>query len=65
MSDTVSSASKVDTERRFFTLLTFAIALVVLIGFARTFFLRGLFPEAQTYAAPEPIFSIHGIFFTA
>ncbi len=65
MSETVSSASKVDTERRFFTLLTSAIALVVLIGFARTFFLRGLFPEAQTYAAPEPIFSIHGIFFTA
>lgn len=60
-----ASVSTVDGERRFFTLITSAIAIVVLIGFARTFFLRALFPEAQSFAAPEPIFSIHGLFFTA
>lgn len=31
--------------------MTMAIAVVVLIGFARTFFLRTLFPEAQSFAA--------------
>lgn len=65
MSESVFLASEGKGERRFFTLFTLAIALVVLIGFARTFFFRGLFPGAQGYAAPEPIFSIHGIFFTA
>jgi hypothetical protein len=54
-----------DRERRFFTLITTTIAVVVLFGFARTFFLRSLFPEAQSFAAPEPIFFIHGLFFTA
>lgn len=65
MSGTVNLASTVDGERWFFTLVTFAIAVTVLVGFARTFFLRALFPEAQSFAAPEPIFSIHGLFFTA
>lgn len=65
MTSTGRLVSTVDGERRFFTLVTSAIAIVVLIGFARTFYLSALFPEAQSFAAPEPIFSIHGAFFTA
>lgn len=65
MSGTIPLASSVDGERRFFTLVTSAIAVIVLIGFARTFFLRAWFPEAQSFVPPERIFSIHGIFFTA
>lgn len=65
MTGAVTLASTVDRERRFFTLITSAIAIVVLIGFSRTFFLRALFPDAQSFAAPESIFSIHGIFFAA
>ena len=58
-------ASTAPNERNFFTSVTIAFALVVFAGFARTFFFRPLFPEAQSYAAPEPIFLIHGLFFTA
>lgn len=65
MIGTGTLASTVDGERRFFTLITAAIAIVVLIGFARTFFFRTWFPEAQSLAAPEPIFYVHGLFFAA
>ena len=65
MTSTGTLISSVDGERRFFTLVTAAIAIVVLIGFARTFFFRTLFSEAQSYAAPEPIFYVHGFIFTA
>jgi len=41
------------------------MAIVVLVGFARTFYLRVLFPEAQDLAAKEPVFLIHGAVFTA
>ncbi len=44
---------------------TIAMAVVVFIGFSRTFYLRFLFPEAQEHAAPEPVFVIHGAFLTA
>jgi hypothetical protein len=60
-----SLPSTVDNERRFFSLVTAAIAIVVLVGFARTFFLRAWFPDAQSLAAPEAIFTIHGFFFSA
>ncbi|MGI9237971.1 MAG: hypothetical protein ACR2QZ_11275 [Woeseiaceae bacterium] len=52
-------------ERTFFTGMAVAIAVIVLIGFARTFFLRALFPDAQSFAAPEPIFLFHGVVFAA
>ncbi|MGI9234443.1 MAG: hypothetical protein ACR2RD_12480 [Woeseiaceae bacterium] len=54
-----------NNERTFFTGMVLAIAVIILIGFARTFFLRALFPDAQTFAAPEPIFLFHGAVFTA
>ena len=41
------------------------MAIVVLIGFSRTFYLKFLFPGAQQFAAPEPIFYVHGAVFTA
>lgn len=53
------------SERNFYTGMTISIALIVLIGFARTFFLRSMFPEVQSLAAPEPVFVIHGVIFTA
>lgn len=65
MTGTGTLVSAVNGERRFFTLIAIAIATVVLIGFTRTFFFRTLFPEAQSFAAPEPIFLIHGFFFAA
>ena len=54
-----------NSERNFYTGITLAIALGVFIGFARTFYLQPLFPEAQTFAAPEPFFYYHGAVFTA
>ena len=44
---------------------TLAAIIVVFVGFARTFFLRFWFPEAESFAASERIFYVHGVFFTA
>ena len=65
MNRTNTLAPTARDERNFFTIITTAFAIVVFAGFARTFFFRPLFPEAQSFAAPEPIFLIHGFFFTA
>jgi hypothetical protein len=65
MSTTVGDLSAGNAERRFFTALTAVMAIVILVGFARTFFLKVFFPEAQSFAAPEPIFSVHGVIFAA
>lgn len=48
-------------ERRFYTAMSIAMFLVAYIGFARSFFLRPLFPD---WPAPaEPIFYVHGALF--
>jgi hypothetical protein len=65
MTGTGSFVPTVDAERRFFTLIAVAYVIVVLIGFTRTFFFRALFPESQSFAAPEPVFLVHGFFFAA
>jgi hypothetical protein len=52
-------------ERRFYLGLAAAATGAVLLGFARTFFLRPLFPEwARVHGAPEPIFYVHGALYT-
>ncbi len=51
------------SERRFYTGMALALVVVVLAGFARSFFLRPLFPD---HPAPrEPFFALHGVVFTA
>lgn len=51
-------------ERVFHLGLTVAISAAVVLGFARTFFLRAWFPEwARAHGAPEPIFYVHGVLF--
>ncbi|MGB7738957.1 MAG: hypothetical protein WBM03_07565 [Steroidobacteraceae bacterium] len=50
-------------ERRFFTGMAIAMLLVAYVGFARSFFLRPLFPEWPSPS--EPIFYVHGAFFSA
>lgn len=50
-------------ERRFYTGMALAMLVTVFVGFARSFFLRPLFP---TWPSPhEGIFYVHGAFFTA
>lgn len=51
--------------RRFFQISVIVMAAVVFVGFARTFFLRPLFPDGQEFAPPEPFFLYHGIVFSA
>ena len=59
----VGSRARWSAERRFYFAISVAILLVVYVGFARSFFLRPLFPD---YPAPtEPIFYVHGILFAA
>jgi hypothetical protein len=53
-------------ERRFYSLFSLAIFATVLLGFARTFYLRAWFPEwASLHAPAEPIFYVHGGLLTA
>lgn len=50
-------------ERTFYLGITLAMALTVYVGFARSFFLRPLFPAWPSPA--EPIFYFHGAVFAA
>jgi uncharacterized membrane protein YozB (DUF420 family) len=52
-------------ERNFYTAMAVAMLLVVIVGFARTFFLSPIYPEAQEFAAPETVFYVHGVIYTA
>jgi hypothetical protein len=56
-------AARAAAERRFFLAMALAILLVVLVGFARSFFLRPLFPEWPSPS--ETIFYVHGTAFVA
>jgi uncharacterized membrane protein YozB (DUF420 family) len=49
-------------ERRFYIGMAFAILISVFLGFARSFYLKPVFPDFPTPA--EPIFAVHGIAFT-
>jgi uncharacterized membrane protein YozB (DUF420 family) len=51
------------SERRFYTGISLAILATVLVGFARSFFLRPLFPDWPSPA--ERVFYVHGAVFTA
>jgi hypothetical protein len=57
----VAGRARWTAERRFFTGLSLAALVVVYVGFARTFFLRPLFPDAP--APTEPFFLFHGVVF--
>jgi len=50
-------------ERLFYTGVAGAMFVAVFLGFARSFFLRPWFPDVP--AAPEPVFFVHGLLFTA
>jgi hypothetical protein len=52
-------------EHTFYLAMAVSMAVVVFIGFSRTFFFRFWFPEVQSLAAPEVIFLVHGVFFTS
>jgi len=53
-------------ERRFYLAMAIAIAASVVLGFARSVFLRPWFGEfAHAHAPAEPFFYVHGAFFLA
>ena len=56
-------AARASAERRFFLAMALAILAVVFVGFARSFFLRPLFPDWPSPS--ESIFYVHGAAFTA
>jgi hypothetical protein len=54
------------SERLFYTGFAVAISTAVVLGFARTFFLRAWYPDwARLHGAPETFFLIHGVAFAA
>ena len=52
-------------EHNFYLAMAISLAVIVLIGFSRSFFFRPWYPEAVEYAAPETIFYVHGVLFSA
>lgn len=63
MATVLSSPNQTLSERRFFTGIALVILATVLVGFARSFFLRPLFPAWPS--PPETIFYVHGALFSA
>jgi uncharacterized membrane protein YozB (DUF420 family) len=63
MNATTMGLTRASAERRFYGAITVAMLVTVFVGFARSFFLRPLFPA---WPAPaEPVFYVHGVVFTA
>ena len=62
MATPIVADSRLSGERRFFTGMAIALLVVVFVGFARSFFLRPLFPE--WHSPSESIFYLHGAVFT-
>lgn len=58
-----SSRSRLAAERRFYLTLILLMIATVVFGFARSVFLRPLFPAFPT--PPEPFFYIHGVLYFA
>jgi uncharacterized membrane protein YozB (DUF420 family) len=65
MSQAIARRNSVSAERFFFSAMGLLLLATVLVGFARTFFLKPFFPEFQRMAPPEPFFLVHGVFFAA
>jgi len=63
MATSIPSTDRTSAERRFFTGMALAILATVIVGFARSFFLRPLFPDWPSPS--ETIFYVHGAVFTA
>ena len=62
MATPMAADSRLSGERRFFTGMAIVLLIVVCVGFARSFFLRPLFPE--WHSPHEGIFYVHGAVFT-
>lgn len=52
-------------ERRFYLGMALAFLGLVVLGFARTFFLRAWFPELEAHRPAERFYDLHGAVFTA
>jgi hypothetical protein len=63
MATLIVEPGRVSAERRFFTGIALAILATVIVGFARSFFLRPLFPDWPSPS--ETIFYVHGGVFIA
>ena len=63
MASQAISRARWSGEHRFYTGMMLAILVTVFVGFARSFFLRPLFPTWPS--PPEKIFYVHGALFTA
>lgn len=63
MATVLSSSHRILSERRFFSGMAVALFVTAFVGFARSFFLRPMFPDWPS--PPETIFYVHGVVFTA
>jgi hypothetical protein len=52
-------------DRVFFTSMAAIVLVVIFIGFAPSYYLRGILPAPHPYEAISPVVMIHGLVFSA
>lgn len=65
MMQTVSAAARPVRDRVFFTSMAAVVLAVVFIGFAPSYYLRGILPPAHPYESLSPLVMLHGLAFSA
>lgn len=66
MASTIASpAGRKSAERRFYSWMAIALVVVVFLGFAPSFYLRGYIPSPRPNPSLPPSVIIHGLLFTA
>ncbi len=61
---TAAMTPQLSADRRFFTTMALVIAAAVAIGFAPSFYLRGIVPPAHPYEPVTPLVLLHGAVFS-
>lgn len=66
MATTIASpVSRKSAERRFYSWMAIALVVIVFIGFAPSFYLRGYIPSPRPNPTLPPSVMLHGLLFTA
>jgi len=65
MATTLTHAALPDAERRFYSRMAIALAVVVLAGFSSTFYLPGIVVFPRPTPSYTPLMVVHGVVFTA
>jgi hypothetical protein len=65
MTSSGSAAARPVRDRAFFTTMAAIILVVIFIGFAPSYYLRGILPAPHPYEPISPVVMLHGLVFSA